>query len=253
MGRLDGKAAIVSGGARGLGEIITRVLALEGAAVAFGGRRLDEVSQGLEAELKEQGSRALNVRLDVAQAHDWKAAVEAAEAAFGRVDVLVNNAGVGGRSEIDNMPEELWDTIMNTKVKGAFLGLKNCLPARRRAGRGSVINIGSITGLIARPYASAAYSAANAGLASFSKQIAVNHARESIRSNIIHAGSLHNERWLASVAGDEEALRFRLGKIPMERLGGMDEIAACVVFLASEESAYVTGADLVVDGGAVAW
>jgi NAD(P)-dependent dehydrogenase (short-subunit alcohol dehydrogenase family) len=250
MGRLDGKVALISGGARGQGAVEAKLFAREGAKVVFGDI-LDEEGRKVEAEIRAQGGEATYVHLDVTRAEDWQRAVQTAEARYGKLDVLVNNAGIVIRGSIEETREEDWDRLMAVNLKGVFLGTKYALPAMRRAGGGSIINISSGAGIAPAPGTSAAYAASKGGVRLFTKATAVQHAREKIRCNSVHPGPIDTPM-LRGPQADEARLAELTARVPLGRLGTAEEVAYGVLYLASDESAYVTGAELVIDGGRTA-
>src|SRR5256884_3149644 len=177
MGRLDGKVALISGGARGQGATEARLCAREGAQVVFGDV-LDEDGRHVEAEIRTAGGNATYVHLDVTSEDDWRAAVALAEHTYGRLNVLVNNAGIVIRKSIEETTEDDWDRILAVNLKGVFLGTKHAIPAMRRAGGGSIINISSTAGLVGSPYGSASYTATKGGVRLFTKATALQHATD---------------------------------------------------------------------------
>jgi len=217
MGRLDGKVALISGGARGQGATEGRMMAQEGAKVVLGDI-LDDQGREVEAEIRAAGGAATYVHLNVTSESDWQSAVQMAESSYGGLHVLVNNAGILIRATIEETTEDDFDRIMAVNVKGVFLGTKHAIPAMRRAGGGSIINISSVAGLVGSA-GSSAYSATK--------------------------GSVH--------VFDEPALwEERMRRLPLKRPGRPEDIAYGVIYLASDESSYVTGAELVIDGGTTA-
>ncbi len=250
MARLDGKVALISGGARGQGAEEARMFAREGARVVLGDI-LDDEGSRVEAEIKELGGEATYLHLDVTQEKDWEKAVELAESRYGKLDVLVNNAGItiGSRS-IEETPIADWDRIMDVNVKGVFLGTKHAIPAMRRAGGGSIINISSTAGIVGIGR-SAAYSATKGAVRIFTKATAVQHARDKIRCNSVHPGPV-NTPFLQELLDNPALLQRRLSRVPLGRLGTPEDIAYGVLYLASDESSFVTGAELVIDGGSTA-
>jgi cyclopentanol dehydrogenase len=250
MGRLDGKVALISGGARGQGAVEARMFVREGAAVVFGDV-LDDEGKKLEADLRGDGGKATYVHLDVTRASDWRNAVATAAQAYGKLTVLVNNAGILFRASIEDTTEENWDRIMAVNVKGVFLGTKAVIPAMRQAGGGSIINISSVAGLVGSPQNTAAYSATKGAVRIFTKSTAIQHAKDGIRANSVHPGPIATDMikdTLANVAAWEQRLR----RLPMGRVGTPEEVAYGVLYLASDESSYVTGSELVIDGGTTA-
>ena len=250
MTRLAGKVALISGGARGQGAAETRLFVREGAAVVFGDV-LDDEGKKVEAEIRANGGRATYVHLDVTREADWRAAVATAVQTYGRLSVLVNNAGILFRAKIEDTSEADWDRIMAVNVKGVFLGTKAAIPALRQAGGGSIINISSTAGLVGSPGGTAAYTATKGAVRLFTKSTAIQHAREGIRCNSVHPGPIATDM-IKDVLDDQKAWEGRLRRLPMGRAGTADEVAYGVLYLASDESSYVTGSELVIDGGTTA-
>ena len=242
MTRLAGKVALISGGARGQGAAETRLFVREGAAVVFGDV-LDDEGKKVEAEIRANGGRATYVHLDVTREADWRPALADAAA-------LVD-AGILFRAKIEDTSEADWDRIMAVNVKGVFLGTKAAIPALRQAGGGSIINISSTAGLVGSPGGTAAYTATKGAVRLFTKSTAIQHAREGIRCNSVHPGPIVTDM-IKDVLDDQKAWEGRLRRLPMGRAGTADEVAYGVLYLASDESSYVTGSELVIDGGTTA-
>ena len=250
MGRLDGKVAIISGGARGQGEEEARLFAQEGARVVFGDI-LDQEGQKVEAQIRELGGEATYVHLDVTVEEDWRRAVGLAESKYGKLDVLVTNAGITlGTLAIEDTTEEQWDQMMGVNVRGVFLGTKHAIPAMRRAGGGSIVNISSTAGLVGIGR-TAAYTASKGAVRLFTKATAIQQAKDKIRCNSVHPGPVSTP-FLQETLDDPAALARRLARVPLGRLGTPSDIAPGVLYLASDESSYVTGSELVIDGGTTA-
>ena len=247
MGRLDAKVALISGGARGQGACEARLFCEEGAKVVFGDI-LDQQGRALEADLRTAGLDALYVHLDVTKEDDWREAVAAAERHFGSLNVLVNNAGISMRKSIEETTEADWDEIMAINVKGVFLGTKSALPAMCRAGGGSIVNISSVAGLVGSQTSSAAYSATKGAVRLFTKAAAMQHIADNVRCNSVHPGPISTEM-IRGLVADEVAWDQRLARLPMGRAGTPEEVAYGVLYLASDESSYMTGSELVIDGG----
>ena len=245
MGRLDGKVAIISGGARGQGEVEAKLFAQEGARVVFGDI-LDEEGKQVEAAIRQAGGAVTYVHLDVTQEADWQQAVATAVSTYGKLDILVNNAGILRRDGIEETTKELWDTILAVNATGVFLGTKYAIPAMRKAGGGAIVNISSISGMVA--LGGPAYNASKGAVRVFTKVTAVHHADDNIRCNSIHPGPVRTPMTESTYA-DPEMLERRLRDMPLGRLGTSEDIAYGVLYLASDEAAYVTGSELVIDGG----
>ncbi len=250
MARLAGKVALISGGARGQGATETRLFVREGAAVVFGDV-LDDAGKKVETEVRASGGQATYVHLNVTSEVDWRAAVATAVQTYGKLNVLVNNAGILFRSKIEDTTEADWDRIMAVNVKGVFLGTKCALGAMRQAGGGSIINISSTAGLVGSPGETAAYTATKGAVRLFTKATAIQHAKENIRCNSVHPGPIATDM-IKDTLENKAAWEARLRRLPMGRVGTPEEVAYGVLYLASDESSYVTGSELVIDGGTTA-
>ena len=244
--RLEGKVALISGGARGMGAAEARLFAEEGAKVVLGDV-LEEEGQQVAAEIAESGGEAVFVHLDVTSESDWQNAVNTAVERFGKLDILVNNAGIFSRAFIHEQSEEDWDRVMDINGKGVFLGTKAVIPAMREAGGGSIVNISSVAGLIGS-MASTAYNASKGAVRLLTKSTALQYAQEGIRCNSVHPGPIETPM-LDLVYPNPETRAQRQDEIPMGRLGRMEDVAKGVLFLASDEASYMTGSELVIDGG----
>ncbi len=247
--RLEGKVALISGGARGQGAVEARLFASEGAKVVIGDI-LDEEGRQVEAEIAEAGGDATYVHLDVTSESDWDSAVRTAVESYGKLDILVNNAGILIRKSVEETTGEDWDRIMDINGKGVFLGTKVAIPAMRDAGGGSIINISSVAGLQGSP-TSTAYSATKGAVRLLTKSTAVQYATKNIRCNSVHPGIIYTDMTRDSL-DTEEGQRSWMARVPMRRLGRSEDVANGVLFLASDESSYMTGSELVIDGGITA-
>jgi len=249
MKRLDGKVALISGGARGQGAAEARKFVEEGAKVVFGDI-LDEAGFAVEAEINKNTKQATYVHLDVTDETDWISAVDTAIADFGKINILVNNAGIViDRVPIEERTVEEWDRVQAVNSKGVFLGAKHVIPAMRNAGGGSIINICSVAGYGQSTTQEPAYAASKGAVRIFSKVIAAQHAKDKIRSNAIFPGPIDTEM-VHEAMSDPKVLAERLTRVPLGRMGVIHEIVAGVVFLASDESSFMTGGEMVIDGGA---
>ena len=246
MGRLDGKVALITGGARGQGAAEARLFAREGAKVVFADVR-DELGRQVEEEIQELGGEATYVHLDVTKTPDWEQAIALAESKYGKLNVLVNNAAILIRKEIEETTVEDWDLIMDVNAKSVFLGTKAAIPAMRRAGGGSIVNISSISGLVG--IGPAAYIATKGAVRLFTKSTAIQYAGENIRANSIHPGGVDTPMVNEFPQDPRNQTNLRT---PMGRRAQPEEIAYGVLYLASDEASFVTGSELVIDGGATA-
>jgi cyclopentanol dehydrogenase len=251
MGKLDGKVALISGGARGQGAAEAETFAREGARVVFGDVRDDE-GRKVEATIKGNGLEAVYLHLDVTSEADWQRAVETAVSRYGRLDILINNAAIViPRVPIEARTVEEWDRVMAVNAKGVFLGTKHAIPAMRRAGGGSIVNISSVAGIGQSLHQEPAYAASKGAVRIFTKVTASQHARDNIRCNSVHPGPVDTEMFHAAFR-DREAMQKRLDRVPLRRMGTVAEIVSAVLYLASDESSYMTGSEVVIDGGALA-
>ena len=248
--RLENRVALISGGARGQGAAEARLFAQEGAKVVIGDI-LEEEGRRVEAEINELGGQCLFVRLDVTSESDWQQAAAAASARFGKLDILVNNAGIFKLGAVEDTSEELWDEIMDINSKGVFLGTKAAIPEMRKAGGGSIINISSVAGLIGTAY-SAAYGASKGAVRLFTKSTAIQYAREGIRANSIHPGVIDTPMTAPNLLADEASRQRSIERHPLGRVGEAQDVAYGALFLASDESSFMTGSELVIDGGLTA-
>jgi NAD(P)-dependent dehydrogenase (short-subunit alcohol dehydrogenase family) len=248
--RLPGKVALITGAAHGMGEAEANMFAKEGAKVVAADVLEAEGNQVVEA-IGKDGGEALFVRLDVTNETAWQRAVESAVARFGKLDILVNNAGISGSAGADLLNTEAWDAVMAVNAKGVFLGLKYAIPAMQKAGGGSIVNISSISGFVGQDYIHMAYNASKGAVRIMTKSAAVQYAKDGIRVNSVHPGVM--PPMLTSTRGaDSEERQRLLAKVPMGRVGRREEVGYAVLFLASDEASYITGTELVVDGGYLA-
>jgi 3alpha(or 20beta)-hydroxysteroid dehydrogenase len=251
MGKLGGKVALVSGGARGQGAVEARTFAREGAKVVFGDVRDDE-GKKVEAGIRDTGGDVVYVHLDVTSEADWRNAVQLTVDRYGKLDILINNAGIViPRVPIDERTVEDWDRVMAVNARGVFLGTKHAIPAMRRVGGGSIVNISSVAGIGQSLHQEPAYAASKGAVRIFTKVTASQHAKDGIRCNSVHPGPVDTEMF-HSAFSDPEAMKRRLERVPMRRMGTVDEIVNAVLFLASDDSSYMSGAEIVIDGGALA-
>ncbi|MGB6554894.1 MAG: glucose 1-dehydrogenase [Candidatus Binataceae bacterium] len=246
MERLKGKVALISGGARGQGAAEARLFVGEGAKVVIADV-LDDLCRKTAAQINASGNSksAIAVHLDVTRAADWRAAVETCEREFGGLDILVNNAGIANVKGVEETSEEEWDLVVNINQKGVWLGMKSAVPAMRKRGAGSIINISSIYGLVGSP-GSTAYHGTKGAVRLLSKSAAIEYAPDKIRVNSIHPGLI-----LTPMLGvvTREELQPLIDATPLKRGAEPEEVGWCAVFLASNEASFVTGSELVVDGG----
>jgi NAD(P)-dependent dehydrogenase (short-subunit alcohol dehydrogenase family) len=248
--RLAGKVALITGGASGMGRSEAMIFAREGARVVVADVLEDE-GRRVAADIEKAGGQARFARLDVTREADWREAVGGAEAAFGALHVLVNNAGISGTSDPDLLSTAAWDALMSVNAKGVFLGIKHAVPALRRAGGGAIVNISSISGFAGQEGVHMGYNASKGAVRIMTKSAAVQHASDGIRVNSVHPGFMPPMR-TSKGSADPAWRAAMLASVPMRREGRVEEVAHAVLFLASDEASYVTGTELVVDGGFLA-
>jgi NAD(P)-dependent dehydrogenase (short-subunit alcohol dehydrogenase family) len=248
--RLKDKVAIVSGGASGMGQSEAMLFAREGARVI--------VADVLETEGRQTADKitagcgqAKFVKLDVTSEANWQSTVEATVSAFGKLDVLVNNAGISGTFDPDMLSTTAWDKLMDVNAKGVFLGMKTGIAAMQKTGGGSIVNISSISGFVGQAAVHMAYNASKGAVRIMTKTAAVQYAKDGIRVNSVHPGFLPPMR-TSKGSADPEWRAKMLRAVPMRREGRVEEVANAVLFLASDDASYITGTEIVVDGGYLA-
>ncbi len=251
--RLKGKVSLITGASTGVeGELMgfggasARLFVREGATVVITDIN-DEKGEKTAAQIREAGGEATYLHLDVTKEREWQQAIAKTIELYERLDVLVHSAGVTFRTTVEETTEELWDIQMNVHAKGAFFGTKHAIPEMRKVGGGSIVLISSLAGLVGGA-SSTGYHTAKGAMRIFAKTAAVQYARENIRVNSVHPGFVMTPMFepLTHEPGQVEA---RLAKVPMGRLGESAEIANAILFLASDESLFITGAELAIDGG----
>ena len=250
--RLPNKVALITGAGSGIGRETALLFAQEGAAIVAVDVN-DVGGQETAQMVMDAGGQAIYVHADVSKAADCERMVAAAEDVCGKLDVMFNNAGIMHSADDDavNTGEDVWDLTMAINLKGVFLGCKYGIPALRRAGGGSIINTASFVALLGAATPQIAYTASKGGVLALSRELAIVHARENIRVNALCPGPLHTELLMKFLNTPEKKQR-RLVHIPMGRFGQAKEMAQAALFLASDESSYVTGTEFTVDGGITA-
>src|SRR5258708_9721633 len=247
--RLAGKVAIISGAAHGMGAEEARLFAREGAKVVIADLLADEGTR-LAAEITVAGGEALFVHTDVTSEDNWRQVVQTTVARFGQLDILVNNAGVSSTSVADPMDTDGWRRIMDVNATGVFLGTKYAIPAMQRAGGGAIVNISSIMGFVGGEGGHPAYHASKGAVRLFTKAMAVRYGPEGIRVNSVHPGFMPPMR--SARPRDPAAMEEIVKQTPLRRTGETIEVANGVLFLASDDASFITGTELVVDGGYIA-
>jgi NAD(P)-dependent dehydrogenase (short-subunit alcohol dehydrogenase family) len=252
--RLSGKVALITGGGTGIGRACALRFSREGASVALAGRRKEPLA-AVAGEIQASGGQALSVICDVAKSDEVEKAIGQVVSRFGALHVLVNNAGVLHVGSVEETSEAEWDRLIDVDLKGTFLMSRAALPALRKSGGGSIVNIGSVLGLVAMKKR-AAYAAAKGGVTLLTKAMALDHAHEGIRVNCICPAIVETDlvqRILSQVPDREAAVRMRTAQIPLGRMGQPEDVASMAAFLASEESSWLTGAAIALDGGLTAY
>ena len=242
--RLENKVAIISGGSRGMGAFEAALFVQEGAKVIIGDVR-DEEGRDLA---KHIGSNAVYMHLDVTSERDWAAVVKEATDRYGKLDILVNNAGVSARGTIEETSVDDWDRVMGINSKGVFLGTRAAIPDMRKSGGGSIINISSQLGLVGMAESSPQYQSSKGAVRIFTKSAAIQYAPEGIRVNSVHPGPIVTPMTEAR-RSDSAVQRVMVSRIPLGRYGESKDVAYGVLYLASDEASFVTGSELVIDGG----
>jgi len=244
--RLKDKVAIVTGAASGMGAETARIFAREGAFVIL----TDMDAEGGQKVAREIGNRATFMAQDVSKEDDWARVVADTLKAHGKIDILINNAGVSG-SDPDRFSMKTWDQQMEINAKGVFLGMRAVIPEMQKAKKGSIVNISSISGIMGQDFVHMGYNAAKGAVRTMTKAAAVQFGRDNIRVNSVHPGVMPPMR-TSKMSADPEVRARILKAIPMKRFGEVQEVANANLFLASDEASYISGAELVVDGAFVA-
>ena len=245
MPRLEGKIAIVTGAARGMGEVEARLFAEEGATVVVCDVT-DDTGQRVADDIVSNGGIAEFAHLNVTDEDNWRQVIADTVGRHGRLDILVNNAGISGYDEEDNLGTTTWDRLLNINAKGVFLGMKHAIAAMEQGDGGSIVNISSISGIVGQDFIHMGYNASKGAVRLMTKSAAVRWAEAGIRVNSVHPGLMPP---MAGGSAASETRSAMMANIPMKRVGNREEVAYAVLFLASDEASYITGAELVVDGG----
>jgi NAD(P)-dependent dehydrogenase (short-subunit alcohol dehydrogenase family) len=252
--RLSGKVALITGGGTGIGRATALAFAREDASVAVAGRRLEKLKE-VVGEIEKQGGKAIALECDVTRSAQVERTVEETAKRFGKLNVLVNNAGMVHVSTVESISEEEWDRVMTVNVKGPFLMSRAALKEFRKAGGGAIVNIGSVLGLVAMRDR-AAYATSKGGVTMLTKAMAVDHAHENVRVNCICPSIVETDLVKGLFDDSEQGQRLRksrMGTIPLGRFGKPMDVAELAVFLASEESSWLTGVAIPLDGGLTAY
>src|SRR5438445_7643441 len=255
--RLAGKVALITGAAAGVegqlmgfGGAAARLFAREGARVVLTDIK-EEIGFKTAEQIRAYGGEDVFVRHDVTSEEEWQEVIQTTIATFGKLNVLVNNAGTGARFTVEETTVAVWDAQMDVHAKGVFLGTKYAIPEMRKAGGGSIVNISSVAGIGQSLHQEPAYAASKGAIRIFTKVTASQHAKDKIRCNSVHPGPIDTEM-LHSAMPDPEVLRRRMERVPLGRMRTVDEVVKLVLDLASDDSAYISGSELVIDGGALA-
>ena len=260
MARLDGRVAIVTGAGRGIGRSVARLLASEGASVVVNDLGGDVDGSGAStgpahdvvAEIAEAGGKAVANGADISVFAAAENLVQTAIEEFGRLDILVNDAGISGSAEEDLLDSAAWQRIMAVNATGTFLGMKYAIPVMKEAGGGAIVNLSSISGVTGQQGLHVAYNASKGAVRTLTKAAAVQHGRDNIRVNSVHPGLMPPMRTSGRTADPAVRKKWIENSVPLGRAGRVEEVANAVLFLASDEASYITGAELYVDGGFLA-
>lgn len=246
--RMKDKVALISGAASGMGAATARMFGREGAAMVFVADILDKEGAEVVDSINKAGGRARYLHLDVTDEAQWQAAIAEIEKSAGGLDVLVNNAGISGSAEQDLYDTAAWNRLMGINATGVFLGMKHGIRAMKKRGKGSVINLSSVSGIVGQGFIHVGYNASKGAVRLITKSGAAQHGRDNIRVNSVHPGLMPPMRTSGRTA-DPATRAKTLKGVPLGRAGEVDEVASAILFLASDDSSYITGAELVVDGG----
>jgi NAD(P)-dependent dehydrogenase (short-subunit alcohol dehydrogenase family) len=248
--RLENKVALITGGASGMGASMVRTFAREGAKVVVADM-LEAEGKQIAAEITQANGAAIFQKLDVSSEAEWQAAIDATLAAYGKLDILINDAGISGSAVDDLFDSGSWEKIMAVNATGTFLGMKFAIPLMKKAGGGSIVNISSISGVTGQRGIHVAYNASKGAVRTLTKAAAVQHGRDNIRVNSVHPGLMPPMRTSGRTADPEVRARW-IEALPLGRAGRVEEVANAALFLASDEASYITGVELYVDGGFLA-
>ncbi len=244
---VKGKTIVITGGAGGLGSSMSKLLAANGAVICIFDLDTQKGEETVQ-EILSSGGKASFKKVDLVKENDWKAAMEEVLAETGRVDVLVNNAGINIRKPIEEMTIDEWNTMMNVNTGSSFLGCKYAIPIMRRQGGGAIINTSSVCGLIGHKYTPEAYTATKGAVTLLTKAIAARYAKDGIRCNSIHPSTVDTPL-VKEMFRDPEKKKQRLEEVPLGRLATAEDVANAVLYLASEEAKFINGIALPIDGG----
>ena len=248
--RLEGKLAIVTGGSEGIGEAVASLMAKEDARVVICARRGELLEKAAQKMREKTGGTVLAIPGDVTKEEDWQRIVETTVSKFGKLDILVNNAGIVRRFPLEETPLEAWNQMLTINATGIFLGTRAVIPEMKKHGGGSIVNMSSIGGIVGLANNSA-YQATKGAIRIFTKSTAIEYARDGIRANSVHPGVIAS-KMQPDFLKDPASLRKIVPYIPLDCMGTPEDVAYGVLYLASDESSYVTGAELVIDGGMTA-
>src|SRR3954451_2140277 len=249
--RLENKVALITGGASGMGASMARIFAREGAKVAVADM-LEEEGRQVAAQIKQANGAAIFHKLDVTSEAGWQEAIDATLAAFGRLDILVNDAGISGSPDEDLFDTGSWERLIVGHATGTLLRMKFSFPVMKKAGGGSIVNISSISGVAGQRGIHVGYNASKGAVRTLTKVAAVQHGRDNIRVNSVHPGLMPPMRTSGRTADPALRAKWIETSVPMGRAGQVEEVANAVLFLASDEASYITGVELYVDGGFLA-
>ena len=247
--RLKDKIALITGAASGIGESAALIFAREGAKVVVADV-LEKEGHAVADSIVSAGGEAMFLRMDVSDEEQWRETVRATVKRYGRLDVLVNNAGISGAVP-DRMSTDYFDKLMAVNARGTFLGMKYAIPEMQQAGGGAIVNLSSISGFVGQEFVHMGYNGAKAAIRMMTKSAAVQYAKDGIRVNSVHPGVMPPMR-TSVTAADPNIRQKVLESVPMRRAGRVEEAAYAILFLASDEASYITGTELVVDGGFLA-